>query len=561
MRISAFSTLALGFGLVSVQLSACGTSTDDCSATGTCAPTAGATSAGSSGKSGGGSDAGGDAGGTPSTGGSQNTSGTSGSSGAMGVGGEGGAGPSACNGDVADDAACWTTNELGVFVSSEHGDDATGDGTKENPFASITKGVAASAGKNVYVCLGDTVLEYDERLVIDGKTMDGLKLYGGFSCEDWSYDAERKPLVHPKTAALPIALRILGAKKGVKIESMRFQAADATGTGPDASSYGAFITDSTNVVLKGVTLTAGAGMKGEDQEQPAQQPNGVKAEAAQNGEAALCTANPPDGKPGKWDAATCGSKGGTGGTGVADNPGGNGFSGTPAKVVNLGLGSTTSDPGGDGSDGSPGDSGVLPKNGPGQGAFGVTGFAPAAGASGGDGSPGQGGGGGGASKGKAGCRGASGGAGGMGGCGGIGGKGGGGGGASVGIFSWNSEITLDQATVASALGGAGGKGGDGGFGGLGANGGSGGDAAAGNSPSNGGDGGRGGGGGTGGNGAGGSGGPSFAIVFSGTKPSYDLADTKLKPGTGGAAGKGGSSPPTKAPDGSVGDAGDELEVK
>ncbi|HVY26972.1 MAG TPA: hypothetical protein VHB79_10485 [Polyangiaceae bacterium] len=549
----AFSTLALGLGLVSVQLAACGTSTDDCSATGTCAPTAGSASAGSSGKSGGGSDAGG----TPSTGGSQNTSGSGGTSGTMGVGGEGGAGMQGCNGDVADDAECWTTNELGVFVSSEHGNDTNGDGTKENPFATLKKGIATAAGKNVYVCLGDTIDEYDEQLVID-KSMDGLRIYGGFSCEDWSYDAERKPLVHPSSKA--IALRVLGVTKGVKIESMRFQAADASGSGLDASSYGAFITDSKNVVLKGVTLTAGAGMKGEDQEQPEQQPDGAKPGAEQDGEAASCMAAAPDGKPGKWGGLVCETKGGSGGTGYLSDNGGSGASGLPLQNVNFGAGSTDpASPGSDGTIGAPGKAGSVPKDGPGQGVFAITGFTPAAGANGGNGAPGQGGGGGGASKGTAGCRGASGGAGGMGGCGGIGGKGGQGGGASVGLFSWSSEISLSQTTIGSVVGGAGGKGGDGGFGGAGEGGGAGGKAAPGNVPSNGGGGGHGGGGGTGGNGAGGSGGPSFAIVFSGAKPTYG-DDTKLKPGTGGAKGLGGTSLPTKAPDGSVGDSGDYLDA-
>src|SRR6188768_2908878 len=157
MRILAFSALALGLGFSAVQLSACSNSSDDCNATATCGATAGTAHAGSAGKSGGGSgnDAGASNGGTANVAGSSNTSGT------MGVGGEGGSGNQACTGDVADDAACWTTNDLGVFVSSDAADD-TGNGTKEAPFKTITAGIAAAAGKNVYVCVGEK--DYGEKV-------------------------------------------------------------------------------------------------------------------------------------------------------------------------------------------------------------------------------------------------------------------------------------------------------------------------------------------------------------------------------------------------------------
>lgn len=148
----------------------------------------------------------------------------------------------------------------------------------------------------------------------------------------------------------------------------------------------------------------------------------------------------------------------------------------------------------------------------------------------------------------------------MGGCGGIGAKGGGGGGTSVGLLSWNSAVTLSLSLVASGSGGAGGNGGKGGAAGAGVKGGTGGGADTDKNIERGGDGGRGGNGGNGGSGAGGSGGPSFAIVFSGIKPSYDLADTTLKPGLGGAKGTGGGAAATKAPDGSVGASDDFLEL-
>ena len=247
MRITAFSALALGFGLLSVELSACSNSSDDCAANATCGNTAG-THAGTAGKSGGGgTDAGANSGGTPSGGGSMNTSGMSGAMGVAGDGG-GGSGPVECTGDVADDAACWTSNALGVFVSSDSGNDATGDGTKEAPFASITKGIASAGGKNVYVCLGSDKLTYDEKITLTVAN-DGLRIYGGFECTSWDYATTRKSAV---ASDQNIALRIQGLKKGVYIENLSFTASNATGTGLDASSYGAFVTDSKGVTLKRV---------------------------------------------------------------------------------------------------------------------------------------------------------------------------------------------------------------------------------------------------------------------------------------------------------------------
>jgi hypothetical protein len=71
----------------------------------------------------------------------------------MGTSGEGGGGTGReCEGEVSEDASCWTTNEYGVFVSGDAGDDTTGDGTKEKPYQTLSKGISAAGGKNVYVC-------------------------------------------------------------------------------------------------------------------------------------------------------------------------------------------------------------------------------------------------------------------------------------------------------------------------------------------------------------------------------------------------------------------------
>jgi hypothetical protein len=493
MRISAFSALALVLGISVVQLSACSNSAEDCNALATCGAAAGTSQAGSAGKSGGGSGAsGGDASGGSSSGaGASNTSGTSGS---MGGGGEGGGGGGTCTGDVSSESACWT-NELGVFVSSDAGDDS-GAGTKEAPFKTIKKGIEAAAGKHVYVCVGTN--DYKEATISLKLANDGIRIYGGFECSSWTYATTRSAQVVSESN---IALRIDGLKTGAHIENVSFQAADATLTGVDASSYGAFVTGSKGVVFTRVTLIAGAGAKGGDGDAGTKGADAAAAGVLQSGNPALCGGTPPSADGGLWAGPTCGSKGGDGGKAVLDSAGGSGFSGIPAQnvtppnVVNLGAGATDGTKGKDGTDGSPGDAGTLGAAAADAGTFAMTGFSPASGHDGGAGFPGQGGGGGGASKGSPTCRGASGGAGGMGGCAGEPGKAGEGGGASVGLFSWSSEVSL------------------------------------------------------------------VASVHGVSKPIYD-ADTMLTSGTPGAAGVGGQQvSTTKAPDGSVGKAGAEFQVQ
>lgn len=556
MRISAYSALALGLGslLLVAQLSACSNSAGDCNATASCGAASGTgTTAGSSGKAGGGSANGGSSDGGSDGAGTSNTGGTSGS----GTGGEGGS--SACKGDVADDAACWTSNDYGVFVSSEHGSDMTGDGTKEAPYATLSKGIGAAAGKKVYACLGPSG-DYGDALSLD--KVDGLAVYGGFDCETWEYSKTRKATVKSTSK---IALRI-STSKNIVFENLRFMAADATGTGFDASSYGAFVTDSKGVVFRRVEIKAGKGNKGADGDPGTKGENGAEPGEEQNGSPGLC-ASPPSGDGGVWPATPMcgGTRGGDGGKGVLNADGGPGFSGipatnvTPPNVKNFGAGATTPDDDGvTGDKGSPGNAGTPGAASAALGVFNTTGYQGAHGKPGTDGFPGQGGGGGGASQGHDGCRGASGGAGGMGGCGGTAGKGGLGGGASVGLLSWSSELTLESCTISSVAGGAGGKGGDGGGPGIGSAGGSGGNSDQGGKVAAGGGGGHGANGGMGGPGSGGTGGPSYALVFSGTKPGAS-DDTTWTPGTGGAAGPGGAGK-EMAPSGTAGASAPELEV-
>jgi hypothetical protein len=331
-----------------------------------------------------------------------------------------------------------------VFVSNAHGNDVTGNGTKESPYASITKGLSSAAGKKVFVCLG-LKGDYTDELSFNGS--EDVSIYGGFECETWEYSTTRKAGIKP---AKNIALRINNSKN-LTFENLRIMAADATGKDYDASSYGAFVTDSSGVVFRRVEITAGKGAKGADGDPGVKGANGADKGIAPVGDAGLCNVTQTV-AGGRWGAVTAceASQGGNGADGQKNTANGNdGSTGAPTEhitptdgqVENGGIGALTDEAdGGTGKKGGPGDAGISGIQGSLHGTFTVSGYSASNGNAGTDGFPGQGGGGGGASKGTAACYGASGGAGGMGGCGGTAGKGGMGGGASVALMSSGSEV-------------------------------------------------------------------------------------------------------------------------
>jgi hypothetical protein len=499
------------------------------------------------------------------------TSGQAGTSGTGGSGGAGGAGGSAGDGGTCEPSkspsedACVITEQYGVFVSPD-GDDAGGDGSQANPFRSLGKAVAVAGGakKNVYACVDGA--GYAETTTLDLSVLDGSGIFGGFDCSSWSHSKAKRAALDGASTAL----RVEGVVKGLVIEDFDVTAANATGEGPGASSFGAMVANSSAVVFRRVTLTAGDGASGAPGLQGSTGAHGTSPNP-HIGKSATCTAAPATALGGDWGAnSECGSRGGKGGTATKEGAGGPGTPGTPQtnvvppNVDNGGSGSSTV--GSNGNPGQPGSNGVSGLVGPAaaaQGAFTITGFKPASGQNGTNGSPGQGGGGGGASAASAataGCIGASGGAGGMGGCGGTKGTGGGGGGASVALLSWQSQITLDDSALFSAKGGDGGKGGNaaaGGSGGPGAQGG-------GNVGSIGqaGAGGGGGNGGPGGSGSGGTGGASYPLVYAGPIPTKQntVSLTFGVPGTKGTGGQLQGTGDNPAPDGSDGLADFELEL-
>jgi hypothetical protein len=527
-------------------------------------------------------DAGPDADGAAGTGGTGGSGGTGGTGGANDAGdaeadadaGDAGGGP----GDGGDaeaepycdptslpgDDACVIADDYGIFVSPDGVDDAS-CGTNAAPCATITQGMARAKteGKRVYAC-GDGG-DYVESVTID-VALDGLALFGGFKCADWSYAPSTvRARVFP--AGEGVAWTVAGVD-GLAVHDFAIESRDATT--PGASSFAAIVRNASGVVFKNSTFTAGDGAKGGDGVDGAVGANGPEPTLAQRGIPATCTTPPPSHNGGSWDLAQiiCSSKGGKGGnvdvaTSVVES-GENGKDGELKTNLVLpvggGGGTGSSAPAVAGGVGSPGAGGLGGDNGGAAAAAGVftsAGFTPASGSPGTDGFPGQGGGGGGAGASAVGCTGASGGAGGMGGCGGKLGTSGKGGGSSVALLSWSSGVTLEDCTLTSASGGNGGRGGNGGKGGyfsLGADGGSSGGGMA-----RGGDGGNGGLGGPGGSGSGGTGGPSHALVVHGVEPAN--VGTALTHGAGGLKGTGGQAQGgTKAPDGSGGDTGAILIV-
>ena len=305
--------------------------------------------------------------------------------------------------------------EYGVFVSPD-GDDDSGDGSRANPYATIAKGIeeAAASEKRVYACADGGV--YDESVTIDDAA-SGLEMFGGFSCDDWSYSETAKSRVASPTA---LALHVDGVT-GVRIEDFAFEAADATM--PGESSIGAFVANATNIVFRRLTIEAGLGFNGANgtrQDFAFPTRSSLDGNNANGGTGAMAkTCECPGG------AQTIGGVGGTvpnqaGGAGAPDHAGPGGEGGTPGLTCIEGVGRN----------GAPAPASTSASGASTRGALNSNGWTPIAGTDGVDGAPGQGGGGGASALLTTG---GGGGGGGCGSCGGAGGPGGKGGGASIAL--------------------------------------------------------------------------------------------------------------------------------
>lgn len=407
MKKMGFAFVLVAVGMTAAVVGGCGGDDfDSCEANNDCGGTGGTD--GGTGGSGG-------SGGTSGAGGTGNTGGTGGQGGA--TGGTGGDGGTCDTTKSPSEEACLVSDENAVFVSPTGA--STGAGTKASPLKSFADAVAKAktAGHGrVIACNGD----YDEKLTLTN-TADGIKVYGGFKCSDWSYDASAKANLKPTTTGIVLTLDTLAG--GATFEDVGFIAMPGTAAGE--SSIAGFVKESGAVSMKRVRLEAGKGMKGAagtktDVAYPTASDlkgNDANGDAGGGGKQCTCPAS---------TEKTVGGKGGEGGP-INVSGGGPGQpalgGGTAGQVGDCSTGGGT---GGTGANGAP----ISPASGAKVlGVLGASGWVGASGGDGAPGGPGQGGGGGGGNAVSGG-----GGGGGCGACGGAPGKGGGAGGSSIALL-------------------------------------------------------------------------------------------------------------------------------
>src|SRR5262245_16214596 len=164
-----------------------------------------------------------------------------------GTGGTGGAPPGCIpqqTGDPIEDTC-------GVFVDAATGDDANG-GTKEKPFARLTKALASSNGKPVYAC-ADAAQPFVEAVTLDSSA----QIFGGLDCTTWTYVAGTKTKWTAGADELPLRLAD-GAS--IAIEDVTIEAADAIKDG--GSSIAIVAQAGASVELVRCDVRAGNGADG-----------------------------------------------------------------------------------------------------------------------------------------------------------------------------------------------------------------------------------------------------------------------------------------------------------
>lgn len=434
----------------------------------------------------------------------------------------------------------------GVFLSSSHGF-ADGDGTPERPVKTFAAAFerARLVGKRVIACA--------EPYTGDVDLADGISAYGMYDCSQipWKKTTDKRAAIHGVVRAMEI-------KAATRFDGFEVDAPDGAsrdeGDPRASTSIGVFVRDSGSLTLANLVVLAGNGGDGVHASEPeANAESG--ATKGQDGTAQLpaCT--------GQFCYLKTRQVGGLGGTstckvGPNGGPGGQGGDGTwfasgspvngGAEFQNTGRPLAASAVTAKGGAAPPADgvmtivnNGLVGTAGPdgddgknGEWTFDRDGFIPGDGTPGANGAPGKGGGGGTGNKfymcaggpcssgneysGAAAAPG-----GGAGGCGGVAGTSGLGGGASIGIFVFDSVITIESSRLIASTGGRGGKGS------LGTAGLTGGQPGA--AVSYAGKGGKGGDGGAAGLGGQGAPGPSIALVYHGPKPTIS-PDTALTPG-------------------------------
>lgn len=462
------------------------------------------------------------------------------------------------------------------FVDGDNGDDSTGTGSRDNPFASLAKAITelTSNQEDIYVKTLDNNEAYDET----ASTLNipsGTSVYGGYDA-DWVRDVE--------TFKTMIDTDHNGFQFFSVTQDAWLSGFDVvTNDSPDATDdvYGVYAVGdgSANFYMHDNSINNGDVSNGEDYTPGSNygvlirslafadiRSNDIFAGASGDGINGNSGDDGDDGDDGNDGNTTKdhraaggntglggnGGSGGDGGTAINENGGGGAKGGDTSRPLG---GTTTGGSGGSGGSGNVADGGSAGDTGntggrgipgsSGQGAGSLTSsiFYPSNGNSGGRGGHGSGGGGGGGGEANdLGYNGGGGGGGGEGGEGGYGGFGGRGAGASIGV--WLHAVTSTEIIGNTILSGQGGLGNRGGYGGLGGSGGSGGSGVAGNDGGllgrggGGANGRNGGSGGSGGYGGAGGGGPSYGVIFaSGMEP--NITGNTITSGDGGDGGNGG----------------------
>lgn len=379
-----------------------------------------------------------------------------GTSGAGGTVGAGGAESSAAGGSGGDSPVtacssgdlmlgqCAPSEVDGVFVSPE-GDDATGLGTRTQPYRSFhlaIEGIRSGAAKRIFACTTESTSLYPEKVVV-GEGLNGLELYGGFRCGTWARVSGAVPeIASPEPEGM-----VVDSISGLKLVDVKIRA--ASGTTEQRNSVALFVRKSTQVELTRVALVAGDGSEG------------AKGDSIHFDFTKLPSLTGSVGEVSKGGAG-CAVQVKCPGTDKAPNAGGQG--GDPLPSTN--------------NDGAPGQPGGKP-NTPAEcaenqggwigqpkppdpvdglsatllGSLDANGFTPGDGAPGQVGLPGQGGGGGAAIDDSGG-----GGGGACGGCGGAGAQPGKGGGSSIALLSFESDVSVQSSSFTTGVGAKGGDG-------------------------------------------------------------------------------------------------------
>jgi|GEM_PF-1033034 len=493
--------------------------------------------------------------------------------------------------EVTDSNNCKATDELlayvmvdktrATFVNGDTGNDATGDGTRAKPWATLSKGIADAASeatltKDVYVVSRAGNANYVETATLSVPA--GVSLFGGFNSE-WIRDTENNRTgIQGTSTAIDMtvgttrpsflagfnikaaqttansstdtfAVKVRGTSTTGTSFTARHNTLTAgnvgdgvTGAAAPGSSYGLYASTLQTVVVEDSNVTSGKGGKGLTGNGGVTGTPGIPGITANSDTGAAGGGNPDTKITNSGGTGGRGGAAGVTGAGVPGTTGTPGLGNTGAVDGKGGVGGLSLAIGGNGNAGTPGPNGVsAAAASTGMGSVSATSvYQTANGTAGGNGGPGGGGGGGGgggsALQTAPGGPGGGGGGGGSGGIGSYGGSGGIGGGASVGLFV-DKVKTLSVALQTSITANQGGIAGAGGLGGVSTVGGKGGDGAPGGvRAGKGGTGGKGGNGGAGGDGAGGGGGPSIG-VYVGTQVEATMDDTVvITTGNGGAGG-------------------------